>query len=1610
MSEIYIFSQDDKLLTTLSESTGLVSTLFKDQINSAPDEPFVFTVDADEERAKHVKEENQVVFRDKEGDLRLYSIKEIEDVDNNDGPQTTAICEPAFMELKEHIVVDRRFVDKEAQEALNAALDGTRWTGTVEISLGIATTNFYYITSIDAIWKILEVWGGEIKDVVTFDGNKITKREIRIKQRLGADKGLRFEIDHNITEIQRTVLSYPVTALYGRGASLQIEDEETGEHTGGFTRLIDFADVEWKKSKGDPVDKPKGQKWVGDPDALLKYGRKHNGKLQHRFGVWENGDYEDPTKLLRATWEALQQEKKPEVNYRLSVDLLDKDVSLGDTARAIDREFARPIEIQTRVIAIEYDLLDIEGSAVVEMGQFLSAYDNDLSRELDDLKNEIRNNRGKWESGGGPITNDRFPNIKPATPVNVEAIGGFRVIQLYWDYDEHVYISHYEVYGSQVKDFVPDNQHLLWRGRVSGFAHEVDTDQVWYYRVRAVNMHGRPSDWSTQVTASTVRIISDDILFGPEIAAELRELSKTAQLLADGTVNLGMIGADVTAEIDTAKNRAGEAVEKANLAASNANEAIEEAQGAFEEAQSAHNVADAAKEASDIAGRVAGEAKEQVAAAIVDARQAMTDAQAALKNVDDLQTSVDVEFKNINGQLSNKVSQKEFDGLKGTVTNHSTLIQQTQTDIKSKADQSYVNTVKGTVDSHSTLIQQNAKEIQSKASQSSVNTLTGRVSTAESRITQNAQKIESKMNTVDANAKFATQSQLTQKSDSLTSQITQVQTNLDSLEIGGRNLARNTKTKNFVSYQNGAIQIIDDGYIRVTNSAGVNANFGLMQTATERKMEIVEGEKYTISFEVRGTVSSMNYVYVMRPDAVTNQRFNAMNVPSSTEFTRVSSTHTANSGSNNAYLMIATRNEPNGAWFEIKNIKMEKGNRATDWSPAPEDLTTNVQFSELEQTVDSISTQVTEKVDKTIYDSFVQQTAQSLASKISSVDADKKYATQSRLTQTAQGLQTQVNNNKGNISIVTQLANTLQSRMSNAEGNISTLTQTASSLQSTISNVRKDLDGLEIGGRNYILGSEKTFSFSNATTATNYETLQISDDIKDLIKKDNAFVLSYDVKTTNGFKKGSVNPYVGMEFKYIATDDIARYVGYNAIAFGDLPDGENDFRLSRRFLISGDLKEFEYLRVYFRDFLGTATLSNFKIELGNKATDWTPAPEDMATQSQISQLSDAINLRVTKKDLINQINIDTSGILIAGQKVHITGQTKIDNAVIKTAMIANAAVGTAAIANAAITRAKLGTASVGTAQIEDGVITNAKIANLAVDSAKLANAAVTNAKIASLRADKIDGGIINANLVTVKVTNGVQAIQLDNTGLRSIDSNGKMRIHLGVRNIGGAGQSNPATMRFFSGNGAVSASIGMNVNDTFVIGSSAAQVAMELRSGKNTIFYAQQHRFVMSNYSQYWKFIPVDGNGGHNPGIVPSRSGRGYIGLATTRLWAIFTNQLHYIDLIPLSTRERKTNIKDANSAYLQSVFDNMNLVTFNYLNEDGSPRDDVSVGLIAEDSPDLITTKDKKALRLNNMIGVIGGSLKHQTSRIDHLEKLNEELILKVAKLEERIHELEAS
>ena len=151
------------------------------------------------------------------------------------------------------------------------------------------------------------------------------------------------------------------------------------------------------------------------------------------------------------------------------------------------------------------------------------------------------------------------------------------------------------------------------------------------------------------------------------------------------------------------------------------------------------------------------------------------------------------------------------------------------------------------------------------------------------------------------------------------------------------------------------------------------------------------------------------------------------------------------------------------------------------------------------------------------------------------------------------------------------------------------------------------------------------------------------------------------------------------------------------------------------------------------------------------------------TSSQITQLATDINLKVDKGGVIAQINVSSEGILIDGKYTWITGTTKIDNAVIKTAHIADLAVSNGKIANLAVTEGKIGNLAVTTAKIADLAVNNAKIASL--DAAKINTGYLAAARIAasSITTDKLNVATlsaITANLgnVTAGTINGLEII------------------------------------------------------------------------------------------------------------------------------------------------------------------------------------------------------------------------------------------------------------
>lgn len=223
-------------------------------------------------------------------------------------------------------------------------------------------------------------------------------------------------------------------------------------------------------------------------------------------------------------------------------------------------------------------------------------------------------------------------------------------------------------------------------------------------------------------------------------------------------------------------------------------------------------------------------------------------------------------------------------------------------------------------------------------------------------------------------------------------------------------------------------------------------------------------------------------------------------------------------------------------------------------------------------------------------------------------------------------------------------------------------------------------------------------------------------------------------------------------------------------------------------------------------------------------TELNKKPAD-CNYSSISMLQDDILLTVKKDGVINAINVSTEGIVIDGNKVHITGDTVFDNNVIVGGMIAadsialehlkansvssakiraNAITSTKIAAGAvtadkieagAITAEKLAAGSVTSNAIQAGSIIGDKIAANTITSSNIASNAITASQLqtGAVTADKIQAGAVTAEKMDVASLSAITALigelKTSDTGARLVindnliriyDENNVLRVRIGV--------------------------------------------------------------------------------------------------------------------------------------------------------------------------------------------------------------------------------------
>lgn len=375
-------------------SSDILSATFEEQINTAGNLKFT--------TAKKLRDDCLYVLFQRPNATTYMCFKILTETQEDNQVSYTAV-ESAYDELGAYSYIkDLRPQNRTAKEMLTQILAQTRYSVGYVADTGRQTTNFYYTTVLASLQSVVNLFNLEITFDVVFDpiDNQVKRRLVNLYTQMGSRTGRRYEYGDKLLSVTCEQSSDTlVTALVGRGSSVQVSEGTDGSPD-GYSRKITFADVVWKKSAGNPLDKPAGQEYLEDPSATAVYGFS-DGKP--RIGFVEFDKINDKNLLIKATYDKLQELKRPKVSFKASVTDVGS-LNLGDTVAIIRHDLK--IEYLTRVYKVTHDLLNAQNNTV-ELGDDFQAASitSTISAVQDTVQSAKDYSQSALQSANGKNTN-----------------------------------------------------------------------------------------------------------------------------------------------------------------------------------------------------------------------------------------------------------------------------------------------------------------------------------------------------------------------------------------------------------------------------------------------------------------------------------------------------------------------------------------------------------------------------------------------------------------------------------------------------------------------------------------------------------------------------------------------------------------------------------------------------------------------------------------------------------------------------------------------------------------------------------------------------------------------------------------------------------------------------------------------------------------------------------------------------------------------------------------------------------------------------------------------------------------------------------------------------
>lgn len=438
-------------------------------------------------------------------------------------------------------------------------------------------------------------------------------------------------------------------------------------------------------------------------------------------------------------------------------------------------------------------------------------------------------------------------------------------------------------------------------------------------------------------------------------------------------------------------------------------------------------------------------------------------------------------------------------------------------------------------------------------------------------------------------------------------------TRFDNLAVGGRNLLKHTQRLDqlwrFASGGQGNSMVIIDGVARLTGVGTTWRHLGYDINKATADAWLKDGTAFTLSVHAKKISGNPRLSVALRKgvtggfkDDLVGKSFDLTN---DWQKLVVSGTITPD---DLKYLFVRFEFWGDGV-IEIKKPKLEYGNISTDWSPAPEDsnvdlspYATNANLETLRQTLTSADNALSQQI--TALDTAYKSADRTLTANLQS-ETTARTSADTALGQRIDTLQADYNGNKANIA-----------------SQLKTLSDKEQALAASQNQLTAKFDNLKIGGRNLLVDSEFRQGKWLFAGHNNQVTHRINNGVLTL-----GGSLAYwkHAKLTSGTSELNDVLQVGETYTLSVWARSTQGRKYVFISIRNWKDGQFSENIAKREQVGETWQRISVTGVYrqtphngqYLDVLlehgeiGEVEFKQPKLEVGNVATDWTPAPEDL---------------------------------------------------------------------------------------------------------------------------------------------------------------------------------------------------------------------------------------------------------------------------------------------------------------------------------------------------------------------------------------------------------------